>query len=192
STGSYQSRWRWIGTIALLEMLRLEASPLSISISPPEGSGCKLCPPNWLLHRDKCYWVSKEKNPWNKSRDDCSRRSSRLPVLRDQDEMVNKTSPGDMSITIPSCLALPLHAELTPGRCRVGALRIRGGTAWGGGLDSNCWEREPPTLSKHQLLVVEAPPCPTAPLQGRSPELPPSLVGREWGWEGALGAALSL
>ncbi|XP_026518457.1 killer cell lectin-like receptor subfamily F member 1 [Terrapene carolina triunguis] len=52
-----------------------------------EGSGCKLCPPNWLLHRDKCYWVSKEKNPWDKSRDDCSRRSSRLLVIRDQDEM---------------------------------------------------------------------------------------------------------
>ncbi|XP_039375104.1 killer cell lectin-like receptor subfamily B member 1B allele C [Mauremys reevesii] len=52
-----------------------------------EGSGCKLCPPNWLLRRDKCYWVSKEKNPWDKSRDDCSRRSSRLLVIRDQDEM---------------------------------------------------------------------------------------------------------
>ncbi|KAM9119340.1 killer cell lectin-like receptor subfamily B member 1B allele A isoform 2-T2 [Pangshura tecta] len=52
-----------------------------------EGSGCKLCPQNWLLHRDKCYWVSKEKNPWNKSRDDCSRRSSRLLVIQDQDEM---------------------------------------------------------------------------------------------------------
>ncbi|KAH1182890.1 hypothetical protein KIL84_004382, partial [Mauremys mutica] len=51
------------------------------------GSGCKLCPPNWLLHRDKCYWVSKDKNPWDKSRDDCSRRSSRLLVIRDQDEM---------------------------------------------------------------------------------------------------------
>nr|XP_042703953.1 killer cell lectin-like receptor subfamily B member 1B allele A [Chrysemys picta bellii] len=52
-----------------------------------EGSGCKLCPPNWLLHRDKCYWVSKEKYPWNESCNDCSRRSSRLLVLRDQDEM---------------------------------------------------------------------------------------------------------
>nr|XP_032643820.1 killer cell lectin-like receptor subfamily B member 1B allele B [Chelonoidis abingdonii] len=52
-----------------------------------EGSGCKLCPPNWLLHRDKCYWVSKEKNPWDKSRDDCSKRSSRLLVIQDQDEM---------------------------------------------------------------------------------------------------------
>ncbi|XP_044838565.1 killer cell lectin-like receptor subfamily B member 1B allele A [Mauremys mutica] len=53
-----------------------------------EGAGCKLCPPNWLLRRDKCYWVSKEKNPWDKSRDDCSRRSSRLLVIRDQDEMI--------------------------------------------------------------------------------------------------------
>ncbi|CAM5159129.1 unnamed protein product, partial [Eretmochelys imbricata] len=34
-----------------------------------ERSGCKLCPTNWLLHMDKCYWESKEKAPWNKSRD---------------------------------------------------------------------------------------------------------------------------
>uniref|UniRef100_A0A8C4VWQ0 Uncharacterized protein n=1 Tax=Gopherus evgoodei TaxID=1825980 RepID=A0A8C4VWQ0_9SAUR len=65
--------------------------------SPPEGSGCKLCPPNWLLHRDKCYWVSKEKTPWNKSRDVYSKRNARLLMIRDQDEMVNKTS-GEMSI----------------------------------------------------------------------------------------------
>ncbi|CAM5098795.1 unnamed protein product, partial [Natator depressus] len=32
-------------------------------------SGCKLCPTNWLLHMDKCYGVSKEKAPWDKSRD---------------------------------------------------------------------------------------------------------------------------
>ncbi|XP_044838557.1 killer cell lectin-like receptor subfamily B member 1B allele C [Mauremys mutica] len=61
-----------------------------------EGSGCKLCPPNWLLHRDKCYWVSKDKTLWDKSRDDCSRRSSRLLVIRDQDEMtfIQTTSKG--------------------------------------------------------------------------------------------------
>ncbi|XP_027685165.2 killer cell lectin-like receptor subfamily F member 1 [Chelonia mydas] len=75
-----------------------------------EGSGCKLCPPNWLLHKDKCYWVSKEKHPWNKSRDDCSRRSSRLLVIRDQDEMtfIKNTSKGanqiwlGLTVTSPS------------------------------------------------------------------------------------------
>ncbi|CAM5159010.1 unnamed protein product [Eretmochelys imbricata] len=74
-----------------------------------EGSGCKLCPPNWLLHRDKCYWVSKEKNPWNESRDDCSRRSSRLLVIRDQDEMtfIQTTSKDTnqiwLGLTVTSC-----------------------------------------------------------------------------------------
>ncbi|CAM5098785.1 unnamed protein product [Natator depressus] len=65
-----------------------------------EGSRCRLCPPNWLLHRDKCYWVSKEKTSWNKSRDDCSRRSSRLLVIRDQDEMmfIRNTSKGTNQI----------------------------------------------------------------------------------------------
>ncbi|CAM5158998.1 unnamed protein product [Eretmochelys imbricata] len=75
-----------------------------------EGSGCKLCPPNWLLHKDRCYWVSKEKHPWNKSRDDCSRRSSWLLVIRDQDEMtfIKNTSKGanqiwlGLTVTSPS------------------------------------------------------------------------------------------
>nr|XP_042701887.1 killer cell lectin-like receptor subfamily B member 1B allele C isoform X1 [Chrysemys picta bellii] len=74
-----------------------------------EGSGCKLCPTNWLLHRDKCYWVSKEKNPWNKSRDDCSRRSSRLLVIRDQDEMtfIQTTSKGAKQIWLGLTITSP-------------------------------------------------------------------------------------
>uniref|UniRef100_K7GAS6 C-type lectin domain-containing protein n=1 Tax=Pelodiscus sinensis TaxID=13735 RepID=K7GAS6_PELSI len=52
-----------------------------------KGPGCKLCPPDWLLHRDKCYWVSKNKTSWNESRDDCSGRGSRLLVIWNQDEM---------------------------------------------------------------------------------------------------------
>ncbi|EMP41287.1 Killer cell lectin-like receptor subfamily B member 1C [Chelonia mydas] len=68
-----------------------------------EGSGCKLCPQNWLLHKDKCYWVSKEKHPWNKSRDDCSRRSSRLLVIRDQDEMVTPILDLGASLTLLCC-----------------------------------------------------------------------------------------
>ncbi|XP_044838540.1 killer cell lectin-like receptor subfamily B member 1B allele A isoform X1 [Mauremys mutica] len=74
-----------------------------------EGSGCKLCPPNWLLHRDKCYWVSKERNPWDKSRDDCSRRSSRLLVIRDQDEMtfIQNTSKDANQLWLGLTVASP-------------------------------------------------------------------------------------
>ncbi|XP_075769504.1 killer cell lectin-like receptor subfamily B member 1A [Pelodiscus sinensis] len=58
---------------------------LSIWASPlPEG--CKLCPPNWQLHGDKCYWLSKESKTWNQSREDCSEKSSRLLILRGQEE----------------------------------------------------------------------------------------------------------
>uniref|UniRef100_K7G833 C-type lectin domain-containing protein n=1 Tax=Pelodiscus sinensis TaxID=13735 RepID=K7G833_PELSI len=52
-----------------------------------QGPGCKLCPPDWMLHRDKCYWLCKIKMSWHKSRDDCSRRGAQLPVIRDQVEM---------------------------------------------------------------------------------------------------------
>ncbi|XP_075769482.1 killer cell lectin-like receptor subfamily B member 1B allele C [Pelodiscus sinensis] len=60
----------------------------SSSSNSAEGPGCKLCPPDWLLHRDKCYWVSKGKASWNESCNNCSRRGSRLPVIRDQAEMI--------------------------------------------------------------------------------------------------------
>ncbi|XP_067402589.1 killer cell lectin-like receptor subfamily F member 1 [Emydura macquarii macquarii] len=52
-----------------------------------DGSSCKLCPMGWLSHRGKCYWFSKERNIWNKSRDDCSVKRSRMLVIQDCDEM---------------------------------------------------------------------------------------------------------
>ncbi|CAM2094966.1 unnamed protein product [Caretta caretta] len=52
-----------------------------------EGSGCKLCPRDWLLHGDKCYWLSKERKDWTGSRDDCSGKSSRMLVIQNREEM---------------------------------------------------------------------------------------------------------
>ncbi|XP_067396972.1 killer cell lectin-like receptor subfamily F member 1 [Emydura macquarii macquarii] len=52
-----------------------------------EGSGCKLCPSDWQLHGDKCYWLSKERKAWTGSREDCSRKSSRMLVIQTQEEM---------------------------------------------------------------------------------------------------------
>ncbi|XP_044837409.1 killer cell lectin-like receptor subfamily B member 1B allele B [Mauremys mutica] len=56
-------------------------------LSSAGGSGCKLCPRDWLLHRDKCYWLSKEADSWNKSRDDCSRKGSQMLMIQDQEQM---------------------------------------------------------------------------------------------------------
>ncbi|CAM4668403.1 unnamed protein product, partial [Caretta caretta] len=51
------------------------------------GSGCKLCPTDWQLRGDKCYWVSRGGKTWNKSRADCSARGSQLLVIRDHKEL---------------------------------------------------------------------------------------------------------
>ncbi|XP_075769958.1 killer cell lectin-like receptor subfamily B member 1B allele C [Pelodiscus sinensis] len=64
----------------------------SILCEPPNGSssggaGCKLCPTDWLLRGDKCYWLSKGPNNWNWSRDDCWGKRSRLLVLQSQEEL---------------------------------------------------------------------------------------------------------
>ncbi|KAM9119217.1 killer cell lectin-like receptor subfamily B member 1B allele B isoform 2-T2 [Pangshura tecta] len=54
---------------------------------PAGGSGCKLCPMDWQLDGDKCYWVSKERETWSKSRADCSARGSQLLVIQDPKEL---------------------------------------------------------------------------------------------------------
>ncbi|XP_067386089.1 killer cell lectin-like receptor subfamily B member 1B allele C, partial [Emydura macquarii macquarii] len=54
---------------------------------PAVGSGCKLCPSDWRLLGDKCYWVSRDSNTWSESRADCSARGSQLLVIRDREEL---------------------------------------------------------------------------------------------------------
>ncbi|XP_026518150.1 killer cell lectin-like receptor subfamily F member 1, partial [Terrapene carolina triunguis] len=51
------------------------------------GCGCKLCPADWLPHKNKCYWVSKESKTWNESREDCSAKRSQMLVIQDKEEM---------------------------------------------------------------------------------------------------------
>ncbi|XP_067419820.1 killer cell lectin-like receptor subfamily B member 1B allele B, partial [Emydura macquarii macquarii] len=55
--------------------------------SPAGGSRCKLCPTDWRLHGDKCYWVSTGSKTWSESRADCSARGSQLLVIRDREEL---------------------------------------------------------------------------------------------------------
>ncbi|XP_074873479.1 killer cell lectin-like receptor subfamily B member 1B allele C [Carettochelys insculpta] len=52
-----------------------------------EGSECKLCPRDWVSHRGKCYWVSKERKHWNESFEDCREKSSQMLMIQDQEEM---------------------------------------------------------------------------------------------------------
>uniref|UniRef100_A0A452I4F4 C-type lectin domain-containing protein n=1 Tax=Gopherus agassizii TaxID=38772 RepID=A0A452I4F4_9SAUR len=62
-----------------------------------KGSECKLCPRHWVLHMDKCYWVSKENKYWRSGRDDCSQRGSDLLVIQDREELVKNNLTGNQN-----------------------------------------------------------------------------------------------
>ncbi|CAM4654945.1 unnamed protein product [Lepidochelys olivacea] len=71
---------------ARLERFRSQLCPPA-QPGPAGGSGCKLCPTDWQLHGDKCYWVGSGSKTWSESRSDCSARGSQLLVIRDKEEL---------------------------------------------------------------------------------------------------------
>uniref|UniRef100_A0A670IQU1 C-type lectin domain-containing protein n=1 Tax=Podarcis muralis TaxID=64176 RepID=A0A670IQU1_PODMU len=67
-----------------------------IVFSSTDNSPCKVCPMQWQLHRDKCYWPSEIIKSWNESQHDCSTRDSQLLVIQDKEEMVR----GQLHISV--------------------------------------------------------------------------------------------
>ncbi|XP_029437118.1 killer cell lectin-like receptor subfamily B member 1B allele A isoform X2 [Rhinatrema bivittatum] len=54
---------------------------------PGNGSGAQPCPMNWLQHKGKCYYISRDsERSWSWSREDCAERDSQLLVIQDQEE----------------------------------------------------------------------------------------------------------
>uniref|UniRef100_A0A8C4VZ65 C-type lectin domain-containing protein n=1 Tax=Gopherus evgoodei TaxID=1825980 RepID=A0A8C4VZ65_9SAUR len=85
-TGPQSPRWHqtalwvgWIGNIVLVIAV--------IVLGIWGGSGCKLCPTDWHLRGDKCYWVGRGSKTWSESCADCSARGSQLLVFRDRKEL---------------------------------------------------------------------------------------------------------
>nr|XP_028573402.1 uncharacterized protein LOC114590944 [Podarcis muralis] len=88
--------------------------------SSPSQSGtedapnCKICPNDWELHRNTCYWISQGQKTWTESQDDCKGKNSTLIVIRDQQEMLQGSGknlahnfPLLPSCAVLSCEALP-------------------------------------------------------------------------------------
>ncbi|XP_075698818.1 killer cell lectin-like receptor subfamily B member 1C [Rhinoderma darwinii] len=51
------------------------------------SGGCSLCPPDWLLHGDHCYYYSDvTERTWNQSRDHCKMMGANLLVIKDQEQ----------------------------------------------------------------------------------------------------------
>ncbi|XP_030399845.1 killer cell lectin-like receptor subfamily B member 1B allele A [Gopherus evgoodei] len=90
---SQTGRQRTANGIECNSSLKVSQSCLNQSLYPKpdnnstEGYGCKLCPADWLPHKNKCYWVSKESKTWSESREDCSAKSSQILVIQDKEEM---------------------------------------------------------------------------------------------------------
>ncbi|XP_069611135.1 killer cell lectin-like receptor subfamily F member 2 [Ranitomeya imitator] len=52
-----------------------------------EALGCLLCPPDWRLHGDHCYYYSDlTGRTWSQSRDDCKMMRADLLVIKSQEQ----------------------------------------------------------------------------------------------------------
>uniref|UniRef100_A0A670IR74 C-type lectin domain-containing protein n=1 Tax=Podarcis muralis TaxID=64176 RepID=A0A670IR74_PODMU len=69
-----------------LQLKRYMCSSLSHS-GTEDAPNCKICPNDWELHRDICYWISQGRKTWTESQDDCKGKNSTLLVIQDQQEM---------------------------------------------------------------------------------------------------------
>uniref|UniRef100_A0A670IRG8 C-type lectin domain-containing protein n=1 Tax=Podarcis muralis TaxID=64176 RepID=A0A670IRG8_PODMU len=47
---------------------------------------CHLCPTQWRLHNNKCYWFSETIQSWEKSKEDCIAKKSHLLIIDNQEE----------------------------------------------------------------------------------------------------------
>ncbi|XP_075071241.1 killer cell lectin-like receptor subfamily B member 1B allele B isoform X2 [Mixophyes fleayi] len=58
-----------------------------LCVSPSETQeGCILCPSNWLLYGDNCYYYSDAaQRTWNQSQDHCEMMGAHLLVIEDQE-----------------------------------------------------------------------------------------------------------
>ncbi|KAF7235094.1 Killer cell lectin-like receptor subfamily B member 1B allele C, partial [Varanus komodoensis] len=59
----------------------------TLNNSTAESAHCRLCPQDWFLHGNKCYWVSKGKETWRKSKEDCEGKLSQMLVIQNQEEV---------------------------------------------------------------------------------------------------------
>ncbi|NXI10381.1 KLRG1 protein, partial [Irena cyanogastra] len=61
--------------------------------SPTAYAGCKLCPQDWQLHGEGCYWLSEELGNWTQGMKSCENQNSQLVVLQDKKEKARAQEP---------------------------------------------------------------------------------------------------
>ncbi|XP_069611137.1 C-type lectin domain family 4 member A-like [Ranitomeya imitator] len=68
---------------------------------------CLLCPPDWRLHGDHCYYYSDVTGrTWSQSRDYCKMMGADLVVIKDQEQQVTVCALTSMSIVVLNYLTI--------------------------------------------------------------------------------------
>ncbi|XP_005060890.1 PREDICTED: killer cell lectin-like receptor subfamily G member 1 [Ficedula albicollis] len=79
--------------------------------SPTAYAGCKLCPQDWQLHGERCYWFSEELGNWSQGMKSCENQDSQLVVLQDKKEKEHiKTVTGNSPL--PVWIGLRSHQKV--------------------------------------------------------------------------------
>ncbi|XP_062369754.1 killer cell lectin-like receptor subfamily G member 1 isoform X2 [Cinclus cinclus] len=79
--------------------------------SPTAYAGCKLCPRDWQLHGERCYWLSEESGNWTQGMKSCENQDSQLVVLQDKKEKEHiKTVTGKSPL--PVWIGLRSHQKV--------------------------------------------------------------------------------
>nr|XP_010297157.1 PREDICTED: C-type lectin domain family 2 member L-like [Balearica regulorum gibbericeps] len=78
---------RWHGVVLKASgLVHLILLVLVVVLSIQACAGCQLCPQDWQLHGERCYWLSKERRNWKQSKKGCENQESQLVVLQDNKE----------------------------------------------------------------------------------------------------------
>ncbi|XP_041094065.1 CD209 antigen-like protein E isoform X1 [Polyodon spathula] len=69
-----------------LDRITPEHHNLSKAVADWKKKGCNMCPENWLLFKDMCYYFSPDKLSWNSSRAACISAGGDLVIIQSSQE----------------------------------------------------------------------------------------------------------
>ncbi|XP_034773927.2 CD209 antigen-like protein E isoform X1 [Acipenser ruthenus] len=82
----FRTRKDYHETSFSLDQITAEHHNLSKTVADWKKNGCNMCPKNWVLFNDMCYYFSLDKLTWNSSRDACISAGGDLVTIQSSQE----------------------------------------------------------------------------------------------------------
>ncbi|KAM6233287.1 killer cell lectin-like receptor subfamily G member 1 [Porphyrio hochstetteri] len=146
-----------------------EASDGSSS-SSSAWAGCKLCPQDWKLLGERCYWLSKEKGNWEQGKRGCQEQEAQLVVLRDKKEEENireVAGPHPLWIGLRASHREWRWVDNTPLDVTMFGAQLEAkdgcGTLRDQGLEADVCDGEHSWVCQRDPLLLPPPPSPKTP-----------------------------